>query len=374
MLTPAPRTLQLQEETQPETAPAKPKGKAASQAGDSDFNRFVGQFLGVVAQNTRRTGQELSAKAGPRGVVAQPAPQPAPQPAADASVTPPENAALFPGADSPDAMAAEGAETADPSIAAPGSEDSAGLPEPSGNEDALVLTENDVAAANTAAGSDQKPSHDPGDAAKREKPGLHELPAKQEPSGNAADESTAGDPAGTGRSSTLASDGDFSTVMRHESSGVRNLQAQLSGATITHRTHEGNGPAPLRTVNAADVLDPASVIMKDGNRLAVKFEQEGLGKLDLDLRLNKGIINARIQVNDDSTKTLIEDNMRQIVDSLLKAGLSVGGFSVSLKGGGRQDGSSEEQYGCGTERVAATGKSGDIAERAATDGLVSIFI
>jgi hypothetical protein len=66
--------------------------------------------------------------------------------------------------------------------------------------------------------------------------------------------------------------------------------------------------------------------------------------------------------------------MQQIVDSLLKAGLSVGGFSVSLKNGGQQSGTPEEQYGYSTERAAATGEAGGIAQRAAANGLVSIFI
>jgi flagellar hook-length control protein FliK len=367
MFTPAAHTIQHREATQPETGPAKPKGKAASRAADADFSRFLGQFQGAGVQNTQQTGREISADPGPHGVAAQPA--------AGASAALPENAARFPGVEGPAAPSGEGSETADPAIAAPGSTDNAGIAGTGGNEDALMPASRDKAAANNAVGAGPTPSHKAGDPPSQNIPDLHDLTAKQDPPGISADENKTGEPADTGRSSPLSTGGDFHTVMHRESSGVQNEQAQISGATITHRSHAGNESAPLRNGNAADVLDTAPSIMKDGNRLAVKFEQDGLGKLDIDLRLNKGIINAQIQVANDNTKTLIENNMQQIVDSLLKAGLSVGGFSVSLRGGGRQNGSPEEQYGYGTERATgAEGEAAGIARRAAADGLVSIFI
>ena len=382
MLTPVAHTIQLPEETQPETAPEKPKGKSASQATASDFSLIVCQFLGTVALNAQQTHQEITTDAGVPAVVAQPAPQPvlqpAPQPAADASPTLPESAALLLGIKSPEAPAAKGAETANLPIAAPGSEDKAGLPVSSGNNDALMpaANANDKTTANNAVEANRKTSDKTGEPQppSQKKPDLHELPAKQDLSGVVVDKSKTGTPADADRSNTPSTDGAFHTIMHQESSGAQNVQAQISGAAIPHRPHEESGPAPLHAA-AADVLDTAPAIVKDGNRLAVKFEQEGLGKLDIDLRLNKGMINAHIQATDDSTKTLIENNMQQLVDSLLKAGLSVGGFSVSLKGGGQQHGTFEEQYGAGTERaIGVTGEAGGITQCASAHGLVSIFI
>ncbi|NTW60002.1 MAG: flagellar hook-length control protein FliK [Nitrospirae bacterium] len=376
MLTPVAHSIQLQEETQPETDPAKPKGRAAAQTAASDFSHIVSQFLGAVVQNTQQTGQEVCVVAGPRGSVAQPAPQPVPQPVVEASTALPENANRFLGVNVPDALTGENAVTADLTIAAPGSEDKADRAKMSGSEDARMPVANEKAAANSADGIDHNPSGKAGYSTGKEKPDLHALPAKQDPSGVVAVEHKTGDPAGTDRSSTLSTGGDFSTVMHLESSGAQNVHAPIGGATITHRAHEGNGSAPFRAVNAADVLDTSSTMVKDGNRIAVKFEQDGLGKLDIDLRLNKGVINAHIQVADDSTKTLIENNMQQIVDSLLKAGLSVGGFSVSLQGG-RRNGTPEERYGYGysSERAVDDAvEAAGTAQRAAANGLVSIFI
>lgn len=352
MLTSAAHTIQPRKETQPETVPAKAKSKATSRG--SEFGQFMGQFLGAVEQNTQQ--------AAPHAVGAQPAPQPA----AALSAALPENTAVLPGVNDPDAAT-------ELSIDALGSEDNAGLADANGNDDALMRIAHDKTAADDADG--QKTARQPGDPPSPEKPSLHELLAKQGHSGTAAEKSKTNEATDSSSNNTLLTEKDFSTVMHQESSGVQNVQAQISGATITHRTHEGTAAAPLRALNAADVLDPAPSIVKDGNRLAVKFEQDGLGKLDIDLRLNKGVINAQIQVVDDSTKTLIENNMQQIVDSLLKAGLTIGGFSVSLKNGGRQNGTPEEQYGYGTERASgAAEKTGNSAQRAAANGLVSIFI
>jgi flagellar hook-length control protein FliK len=233
---------------------------------------------------------------------------------------------------------------------------------------------NDKATANSAAGADHKPSDNAGHSSEQETPDQHKLQAKQEPSGVVADKNKTHEPAGADRSSALPTVSDFSKVIHQESSGVQNVQAQISGATIPHPTREGNGSAPVRAANAADVLDAASTIVKDGNRLAVKFEQDGLGKLDIDLRLNKGILSAHIQAADNSTKTLIENNMQQIVDSLMKAGLSVGGFSVSLKGGGQQNMTQEEYNGKTGQATGVLGAVVGSAPRGASDGLVSIFI
>jgi flagellar hook-length control protein FliK len=112
----------------------------------------------------------------------------------------------------------------------------------------------------------------------------------------------------------------------------------------------------------------------DGNRLAVQLDHDGLGKLDINLSLDKGAVNAQINVADDAAKKLIENNMQQIVNSLLGEGVSISGFSVSLKQQGTWDGATRYR------RDEAEEKSGPVlqpvsAPNAATArGLVNIFI
>lgn len=124
----------------------------------------------------------------------------------------------------------------------------------------------------------------------------------------------------------------------------------------------------------ADALDTMVTIVKDGTTLAVKFEPHGLGKLDINLSLEKGMVHGNINVHDEATKKLIENNMQQILDGLQKEGLSVGGFSVSLQKGDSRAWSGENGYRNSAKAGAAETEAVRNADRIASNGLVSIFI
>jgi flagellar hook-length control protein FliK len=165
---------------------------------------------------------------------------------------------------------------------------------------------------------------------------------------------------------------DFSTTMQ---------QAQTSGLPAFHAvadqaTETGVPPGTTRNnvIDATDAFDHAVSIMKDGNRLAVQLDHSGLGKLDINLSLDKGTVNAHINVADDATKKLIENNVQQIVNSILGEGVSVGGFSVSLKQHGNWDGSNqytqnEAKQSSDTEMQSVVAPSTNVVQ-----GLVNIFI
>jgi flagellar hook-length control protein FliK len=80
-------------------------------------------------------------------------------------------------------------------------------------------------------------------------------------------------------------------------------------------------------------------LSREGNQLSITLKPEGLGKLDINLSLDRGLLNAQIHVSDPAIKTLLENNLQQLVNSLTHEGLSVDGFSVSL----RNNGSGQEQ-------------------------------
>ncbi len=131
--------------------------------------------------------------------------------------------------------------------------------------------------------------------------------------------------------------------------------------------------APVRAADPAAPFEQAVTIIRDGNRLAVRLEPDGLGKLDMDLRLNKGVVTAQIQVADDATKTLFERNAQQIVDALVREGISVGGFTVSLKDGNAWQGYAENEHNPGEARRAEAGKQVSAAAAAPYLGRVSLF-
>ncbi len=57
------------------------------------------------------------------------------------------------------------------------------------------------------------------------------------------------------------------------------------------------------------------------------------GKPIFNLSLDQGVVNAQIQVSDPAARNLLENNMQQIINTLMHEGVAVGGFSVSLKQG-----------------------------------------
>jgi flagellar hook-length control protein FliK len=165
---------------------------------------------------------------------------------------------------------------------------------------------------------------------------------------------------------------DFTTLVQQEQPAAMQQVAHAGTAA------EGAGRpiTPLHSADPSDMFDHAVSIVKDGNRLAVQMDHGGLGKLDINLSLNKGIVNAQIQVADDATKNLLENNMQRIIHSLVQDGLSVGGFSVALKqhqtwdgtGENQKDTAEQKRTGYATQAISASGALD------AGRGLVNIFI
>ena len=166
---------------------------------------------------------------------------------------------------------------------------------------------------------------------------------------------------------------DLASPAMRESSAVQQQAVHAAGIRGVE-TSTGSQPLRVHTTEPAEMLESTVSIVKDGNRLMVKLEPGGLGKLDINLNLKDGMIHAQINVHDDATKNLIEKNMQQIVDALHNEGLSVGGFSVSMNKGNGWEGAGEindPTQGRGTR--TALGRNNE-SGRAAARGLVSIFV
>jgi len=135
------------------------------------------------------------------------------------------------------------------------------------------------------------------------------------------------------------------------------------------------GAPQVLAKDPAEMFEGATAIIKDGTRLAVKLEPEGLGKLDINVSLEKGMVNAQIHVSDAATKVLIENNMQHIVNSLLNEGLSVSGFSVGMEGHAFRDGAAGDSGNGGSEQHhAASIPVREPARLSAAAGAVNIFV
>lgn len=149
---------------------------------------------------------------------------------------------------------------------------------------------------------------------------------------------------------------------------------------------EKSGPAPVdrgvdlqptprsHAADAAEMPKQSHLSGKDNNSLAVQMDHEGFGKLDIHLSLDKGAVNTQINVQDNAAKTLLENNRHQIMESLMKEGLNVGGFTVGLNQRGA--GGFGAEYQRPAVRNSEPGARPVPAEpiHRSAQGLVNIFI
>ncbi len=109
---------------------------------------------------------------------------------------------------------------------------------------------------------------------------------------------------------------------------VNDISAKGNGAKNTTVHQTGNISKPTAF---ADIVNKIVYVAKGDNKLGVTLDHKDLGLLNIKLSLDKGVVNVHINTADKVAKEFVESNMQQIVESLSKNGVSVGGFSVGLK-------------------------------------------
>lgn len=138
-------------------------------------------------------------------------------------------------------------------------------------------------------------------------------------------------------------------------------------------TPAAGGQAPaIRHIEPLDAFDKPLHIVHDGNRLNVSLEPDGMGKLDINLSLEKGVLHALVRVQDEQAQRLIESNIQQVMDALAKEGLNVGGFLISLRHNGQRERDAEHTYSGfdAQEKITPHAeKNNQIRDR----GIISIF-
>ncbi len=109
---------------------------------------------------------------------------------------------------------------------------------------------------------------------------------------------------------------------------INNSNITYEGSKTSESLLAGNTTRPSG-FNA--LLDKIFYVVKGNNRLGVTVEHDNLGRLNINLSLDKGVVNVHINTSDKAVREFVESNIQYIVDSLAKNGVSVGGFSVALK-------------------------------------------
>jgi hypothetical protein len=166
----------------------------------------------------------------------------------------------------------------------------------------------------------------------------------------------------TAKTVTVESVSDNANLLTHS---VAKLE---SGKTV-----EATGNA-ARPSGSTQMLDNIVYVIKGSSKLGVSVNHEVLGKLNINLNMDKGILNVHINAAEKVTREFIENNIQHIVDSLSKEGVSVGGFSVGLKNRDGYEGQEGNVFKMNNEQGSReTQVSDEKARISAIHGLVSVF-
>jgi flagellar hook-length control protein FliK len=162
------------------------------------------------------------------------------------------------------------------------------------------------------------------------------------------------------------------------------LNPEGSNPNMLHHSHTtgegGKLSESILTGSAArqsgfnELLDKAVYVAKGNNRLNVSVDHQEIGKIDIKLSLEKGVMNIHINTSDNVVREYVENNIQSIVDSLSKNGVSVGGFSVALKNhqnGGDSPSANDNGYASNSGREKEYIKTPAYANE--NRGLINIF-
>jgi hypothetical protein len=185
--------------------------------------------------------------------------------------------------------------------------------------------------------------------------------------------------------SSETSENDIDNVMRNFTSGnVKPVQAAGEGAEAgngslmnnSHMSSEGGRHSDsffsqnsARPAGFNELLDNIVYVARGNNKLGVTLEHELLGRLNINLSLNKGVVNVHINTADNAVREFIENNIQSLVNALAEEDVSVGAFSVGLKGRKNHEGNAF------TMNIDKAGEflqetAGSVNDR----GLINIFV
>jgi len=134
-----------------------------------------------------------------------------------------------------------------------------------------------------------------------------------------------------------------------------------------------NENSPLRVQILREPPNAESLVLpkKGDASIEVSLEPEGLGKIDIELTLDRGIVNAQINTSEIISKEIIEKNLHAILSSLIDEGLNIGNFSVSLR---NRQGNMSKSNGEEALKTLPAMREIRIPVRLADSRMISIFV
>jgi flagellar hook-length control protein FliK len=133
---------------------------------------------------------------------------------------------------------------------------------------------------------------------------------------------------------------------------------------------------PQRTFHAGE--NAFVLTRKSDTSVEITLSPPGVGRLEIEVVVDKGVVNANITAADPAGREAIERSLPQIVQALADEGMSIGGFTVSLKQDNGQDGNAQAgnaQAGKGPGSGSSGADApGAVRSAAGRSGLVDILV
>lgn len=156
-------------------------------------------------------------------------------------------------------------------------------------------------------------------------------------------------------------------------------QAKNDRAGPTGEAARASSPQQLRTEQAEIAPQVAkglaSLVLKDGGRAQIQLRPEALGRVDVDLAVEQGIVRATLSAENETARELLRDQLDQLRSLLEQRGLRVESLEVSDadgerglpadandRRGGRWMSAQDEPRGTGTDAGHGSGPPGDGGE------------
>ena len=81
------------------------------------------------------------------------------------------------------------------------------------------------------------------------------------------------------------------------------------------------------------IMQNAKVVVRDSKNgsFSIRLYPESLGKVNVNLSLEKGVIFGKFLVESPDAKEALLGNIQSVVDRLQESGISVGGFNVNVR-------------------------------------------
>lgn len=88
----------------------------------------------------------------------------------------------------------------------------------------------------------------------------------------------------------------------------------------------------MKTVRIGELLSETAKFIKTQSRqsLTIQIEPESLGKVEIILDMKDKLVNAKIEVENEAVKSIIENNAKQLQSSLIQSGVQLNSLSISI--------------------------------------------